>query len=680
MSLLLALISQVSPVLQVSPAPLEVELYRARMAAAESAMRLGEFAEARAWLEATPVARRGFEWHADHAALDESLATITLDGALADTYAAALDVSPDGRYLAVGTGTGVVELRTRSEGTLIATLGRHAEGVTQLRFDTRGERIVTASYDRTVKVWSVAERVMLSEFKGHGHPVGGAAFSPDGTLVASCSYERPPGTVVGTLHVWNAADGTLVRTMEGGRKPLVGLEWSPEGTHIAAGSWDFCVFVWPAVGGEPVKCAVPDEGLYNAVDGVAWTRDGAHVLAASKDHTARVFDATSGELVASLRGHTDAVSKLALAPDGALAATASADGTLALWSTADWTKRATLRGHGDDVVSLEFAPDGARLHSSSTDGTVRTWDTRACLYGGAGYTAAHAVYVATFSPDGARLATASYDGRVDVRDADTLESLVAWQAHPTGKSCHALDWTSDGVRLVTGSWEPVVRVFEAATGKELAALQQSAGTTWLSVSPDGKLAASCEGSEVNVWNLDDYTRVHSFAGHGSTVASVSFSADSRWCASTARDGKSLVWDAASGALRCAITTASADVAEAKFLPDGSALVVAGRDGKLDLYRLTEGRGELDGSHLRVLARLRHGVNHIDVSPDGTRLAVAANVTVLIDLQHGVVVGEQRRHVEHPYCVDFDPSGTRLATGSTDKTVAIIDRRPLRERL
>ena len=371
---------------------------------------------------------------------------------------------------------------------------------------------------------------------------------------------------------------------------------------------------------------------------------------------------------------------MALSRDGALAATASADGTLALWSTSDWTRRATLCGHGDDVVSLVFAPDGTRLHSSSRDGTVRAWDTRASVYGGAGYTASHAVYVAAFSPDGKRLATASYDGRVDVRDAHSLESLAGWQAHPTGKSCHALDWSPDGARLVTGSWEPVVRVFEAATGKELAALQQSAGTTWLAVSPDGELAATCEGSEVNVWSLDDYTRVHSFSGHGSAVTAVSFSADSRWCVSTARDGKALVWEAAGGALRCTISTASADVAEAKFLPDGSALVVAGREGKIDLHRLAEGRSELDGVHLRPLARLRHGLNHIDVSPDGTRLAVAANVTVLIDVQHGAVVGELRRHVEHPYCVEFDPTGLRLATGSTDRTVAIIDRRPLRERL
>ena len=262
--MLLALLLQA-----VSP-PLEVELYRAQMAAAESAMRLGEFAEARAWLEATPAARRGFEWHADRASLDESLATFTIGGALPETHAAALDVSPDGRYLAIGTAAGAVELRAARDGALVATLGRHLESVTQLRFDARGERVVSASYDRTVKVWSVAERTLLNEFKGHGYPVGGAAFSPDGAWVASCSYERPPGTVVGTLHVWDATDGRLVRTMEGGRKPLVGLEWSPDGEHLAAGSWDFCVFVWPATGGAPLQCKMPDEGLYNAVDGVAW--------------------------------------------------------------------------------------------------------------------------------------------------------------------------------------------------------------------------------------------------------------------------------------------------------------------------------------------------------------------------------------------------------------------------
>lgn len=121
MSLLLSL------ALHVGAPALESELYRAQMAAAESAMRLGEYAEARAWLAATPSTLRGFEWHADRALLDESLAELSSD----EAYVAVLALSPDGRLLALGDGRRVVA----------ASRDRTARG---LDADT-SERIVTGS-------------------------------------------------------------------------------------------------------------------------------------------------------------------------------------------------------------------------------------------------------------------------------------------------------------------------------------------------------------------------------------------------------------------------------------------------------------------------------------------------------------------------------------------------------
>jgi len=79
-------------------------------------------------------------------------------------------------------------------------------------------------------------------------------------------------------------------------------------------------------------------------------------------------------------------------------------------------------------------------------------------------------------------------------------------------------------------------------------------------------------------------------------------------------------------------------------------------------------------------RHRHGIDHIDISPDGTRAALASDTVVLLDLARGQVVGQLRPHVEHPYNVDFDAAGERLLSCSTDRTIAVSDTVPLRERL
>lgn len=654
------------------PTPsLERELYRAQMAAAEASIRLDEYAQARIWLDSTDPVQRGFEWRVRHAALDESLLSVGLGAQQADAIAA----SPKGDLLAVGLHDGVIELRNARDGASLGELGRHTGTLSYLRFDPSGARVVSASFDRTVKIWDVAQRKLLVDFTKHGYPVGGAAFSPDGSLVASCSYERDATRGVwGVVHLWKAQSGEFVRTLEGGRKPLAGLAFSPDGSRIAAGSWDFCVFVWDVAGGDPLECDVPDEGIYNAVDDVLWTADGAHVVGASKDKTARVWKATSGELAATLRGHTDAVDKLALSPDGALLATASADGALRLWSTADWTAKATLRGHGDDVVSCAFASDGSRLFTSSKDRTLRTWSSDPGAFGDVQMTAGAAPYVARFSPDDARIAVASYDGRIEVRDAVTLELSKGWEAHPAGKSCHALGWTPDGKRLISGSWEPVLRAWDARTGAELGKLEVAAGTSYLATSLDGRHAAACVGKAVVVWDLESYAKRFEFTGHTSSVLAVNYSPDGARCVSTGRDGCAIVWDASSGEAAFDVKCANSDVAEAMFTPQGRELVVAGRGGAITLHDAAS------GALVRELATLRHGLNHIDISPDGARLAVASNVLALIDLRHGGVLGELRPHREHPYNVDFDSTGTRLSSCSTDRSVVVIDVRPLRERM
>lgn len=646
------------------------DLYRAQIFAAESAARLGESAVARAWLDETDPALRGFEWRVHDAAMDES----TWAAPLEKGYAYTIDASPDGAMLAVGLSTGSIELRRSDNGSWIATLTGHKESLSHLRFDNSGTRLVSSSFDRTVKVWDVARRELLVDFKEHKFPVGGADFSPDGTLIASCSYERPPNTVVGTLHVWNAADGTLVRTLEGGRKPLIGLSFAPDGRHIAAGSWDFCVFVWPLEGGTPIQCAMPDEGLYNAVDDVAWSPDSKLVAGASKDNTARVWNAETGALVATLRAHTDAVGAVAFAADGGTLATGSADGAVCLWNTADWSLKGKAAGHADDVEDVTFAPDSKTLFSAAQDRTLRAWDATSTWYGGALLQADAAVYVARFSPDDDRIASCSYDGRIQVWSASTLDLLSAWQAHPPEKSCHALGWTSDGKRLVSGSWEPVVRVWDSRTARELAALPQPGGTNYLSVAPDDRFAASVCGRQVIVWDLATYTKARIFDGHTKAAQTVNFSPDSRLCASTGRDGKAIVWGVDTGNVVCTIEVPSEDVAEAVFTADGRELAVAGRNGIVALYRVE------DGTCLRTLTRSRHGIHHLDITPDASRIAIASDIVELIDAQHERTVGALRAHSTGTYNVDFDSTGLRLASCATDHTIAIHEVRPLRERL
>jgi WD40 repeat protein len=50
--------------------------------------------------------------------------------------------------------------------------------------------VVTASFDRTARVWNAATGQVIAKLEGHSDAVYGAAFSPDGQRVVTASFDR----------------------------------------------------------------------------------------------------------------------------------------------------------------------------------------------------------------------------------------------------------------------------------------------------------------------------------------------------------------------------------------------------------------------------------------------------------------------------------------------------------
>jgi hypothetical protein len=191
------------------------------------------------------------------------------------------------------------------------------------------------------------------------------AFSPDGQRLASASQDR-------TVKLWEVASGKELLALEGHTGGVYSVVFNPDGQHLASASGDRTVKLWEAASGKELLTL---KGHSSYVTSVAFSPDGQRLASGSGDQKVKLWETSSGKEHLTLKGHTTRVYSVAFSPDGRRLASASGDRTVKLWETVSGKELLTLKGHSSYVTSVAFSPDGQRLASASGDRTVRIWET-----------------------------------------------------------------------------------------------------------------------------------------------------------------------------------------------------------------------------------------------------------------------------------------------------------------
>jgi len=280
----------------------------------------------------------------------------------------------------------------------------HSDPVLSVAFSPDGRLLASGSWDRTIRLWDVGTGQVVRTLSGHTGWVRSVAFSPDGRLLASGSRDR-------TIRLWDVEAGQVVRTLSGHTDWVSSVAFSPDGRLLASGSDDRTIRLWDVGTGQVVRTL---SGHTYSVNSVAFSPDGRLLASGSVDRTIRLWDVGTGKVVRTLSGHTYSVNSVAFSPDGKLLASGSWDGTIWLWDVGTGQVVRTLSGHTGGVNSVAFSPDGRLLASGSFDETIRLWDvgTGQVVRTLSGHT--DWVNSVVFSPDGRHLASGGADGTLRI--------------------------------------------------------------------------------------------------------------------------------------------------------------------------------------------------------------------------------------------------------------------------
>jgi WD40 repeat protein len=467
----------------------------------------------------------------------------------------------------------------------------HTDSVRSAAFSPDGKLIVTGSFDHTARVWDASTGESLRELRGHTNKVNSAAFSPDGKFVVTASDDN-------TARVWDASTGESLRELRGHGDMVNSAAFSPDGKLIVTASYDNTARVWDASTGQSL---IVLRGHMDGVRSAAFSPDGKFVVTASYDNTARVWDMSTGERLSELRGHMSYVNSAAFSPDGKFVVTASDDNTARVWDASTGQSLIVLRGHTNRVNSAAFSPDGKLIVTASYDNTARVWDvsTGERLSELRGHK--DGVRSAAFSPDGKLIVTASDDTTAQVWDVSTGERLSELRGHTSYVNSAA--FSPNGKLIVTASDDGAARVWDVSTGQSLRELRgHTLSTNSAAFSPDGSLivTTSTDGT-ARVWDASTGQSLRELRGHTNGVLGAEFSPNGKLIVTASADRTARVWDVSTGQSLSELRGHTSYVNSAAFSPDGKLIVTASNDGTSRIYPF-ESFAPLDV--LQTIARTR----------------------------------------------------------------------------
>uniref|UniRef100_A0A8B9HGC2 ATG16 autophagy related 16-like 1 (S. cerevisiae) n=1 Tax=Astyanax mexicanus TaxID=7994 RepID=A0A8B9HGC2_ASTMX len=278
----------------------------------------------------------------------------------------AVRFSPGSRLLATGGMDRRVKLwevvagRCEPKGALT---GSNA-GITSIEFDSAGSYLLAASNDFASRIWTVDDYRLRHTLTGHSGKVLSARFLLDNARIVSGSYDR-------TLKLWDLRSKVCMKTVFAGSScnDIVCTEQC-----VMSGHFDKKVRFWD-IRAESIVCELELLGRVTSLD---LNHDRTELLTCSRDDLVKIIDLRNNSVrqTFSAQGFKcgSDFTRVTFSPDGGYVAAGSADGVLYVWNVLTGKLDKTLdKNHSSAINSVSWSPSGTYVVSVEKGSKAVLW-------------------------------------------------------------------------------------------------------------------------------------------------------------------------------------------------------------------------------------------------------------------------------------------------------------------
>lgn len=365
----------------------------------------------------------------------------------------------------------------------------------------------------------------------HGGPVNTVFFSPDGQRLVSASRDK-------TVRLWDTATCKPLGTPMRHDEAVLRAIFNPDGSKVLSVGWDGAAYLWDAAVPPWPGEIMPVPGQVRSIE---FDPNDDRVFVATREGRAGVWSLSEKKFVTPIVNQGVAISQAAFHPPSGQVATTGADGIVRFWNTASGKQTGETKA-AKDVVALAFAADGHSVFAAYLGGSVLQWKIPEGTQIGQVMKHSEKMDALAVAPSGREIATGCRDDYLYLWKTPGENALPRKVRHTN--PVLAISYNHAGRFIATGSDDHTARIWSLDSGQQSGEpfyLDGRATAVHYTAGGNALLVGGVEDTVVNYYDTKTHDSLRLPLPHSTGVSQITANASGSLVVTVTTDGVARWW-------------------------------------------------------------------------------------------------------------------------------------------